>query len=439
MSPRPAPRTRLLRELDRPADAYRGIGPNWFATVMGTGIVANAAVTLPLDVPGLRGAAVAVWLLAAVLLLAVSTATAALWTRRRDIARGHVADPAMILFYGTPPMALLTVGAGAVVHGPHLIGTPAALAAGTILWILGTLTGLATTVAVPYAMITRHRPGLDTVSATWLLPVVPPMVSAATGPLLIPHAGGHEARLALLLACYAMFGISLVATLALLPLIWARLLLHGTGPAVAVPTLFIVLGPLGQSATAAHTLGAVAGGVLPGHLGQACEVFGVLYGVPVLGSALAWLALAGALLARARRRGLAFAMTWWSLTFPVGTCVTAASGLADQTGSETLRWVAVALFLLLTAAWAVVGTRTARGCLSGRLLRTPPREPGPPPRVAPRARPRRVAPHEHTRPDTGATPGRPPKRRRSDRPTAAYPDPAPVGAPAETTPGRTTG
>ncbi|UGQ13649.1 TDT family transporter [Yinghuangia sp. ASG 101] len=382
MSPSPSRRTRLLRELDRPGDAYRGIGPNWFASVMGTGIVANAAATLPFHVPGLHAVAVLGWLLATALLIALTVATAALWTRQRAIARGHVADPAMVIFFGAPPMALLTVGAGTVLYGPGLLGRSAALGIGTALWSLGTLAGLACAVAVPYVMITRHRSRLDGVFATWLLPVVPPMVSAATGPLLIPHVGGHEARLALFLACYAMFGISLFATLALLPLIWARLFLHGTGPAVMVPTLFIVLGPLGQSVTAAHTIGAVAGDVLPAHLTGACADFALLYGVPVLGAALAWFALAVVLGIRARRRGLPFAMTWWSLTFPVGTCVTGASGLAAQTRAEALRWAAVVLFLLLAAAWAVVGAHTARGCLSGRLFRTPAAPPVPVPAAA---------------------------------------------------------
>ena len=45
------------------------LGPNWFASVMGTGIVATAAATLPVHVPGLRAFAACVWVLAAVLLL----------------------------------------------------------------------------------------------------------------------------------------------------------------------------------------------------------------------------------------------------------------------------------------------------------------------------------------------------------------------------------
>src|SRR6266545_2977098 len=45
------------------------LGPNWFASVMGTGIVATAGATLPLHVPGLRGFAQAVWLAATVWLV----------------------------------------------------------------------------------------------------------------------------------------------------------------------------------------------------------------------------------------------------------------------------------------------------------------------------------------------------------------------------------
>ena len=46
--------------------------------------------------------------------------------------------------------------------------------------------------------------------ATWLLPVVPPMVSAATGAALIAHLPTARLQPAMLLGCYAMFGLSLV-------------------------------------------------------------------------------------------------------------------------------------------------------------------------------------------------------------------------------------
>ena len=60
-----------------------------------------------------------------------------------------------------------------------------------------------------------------------------------------------------------MFGISLLASLVIITQIWSRLVHHKTGPAVMVPTLWIVLGPLGQSITAAGNLGTQAAHVLP--------------------------------------------------------------------------------------------------------------------------------------------------------------------------------
>ncbi|KZS63268.1 hypothetical protein A4G28_10625 [Mycobacterium ostraviense] len=40
------------------------IGPTWFASVMGTGIVAIAGATLPVHLPRLRAFAEAVWVIA---------------------------------------------------------------------------------------------------------------------------------------------------------------------------------------------------------------------------------------------------------------------------------------------------------------------------------------------------------------------------------------
>lgn len=90
-----------------------------------------------------------------------------------------------------------------------------------------------------------------------------------------------------------------------------------------------------------------------------------------MGFALLWLALATAMVVRAARNGMGFAMTWWAFTFPVGTCVTGAAGLARHTGLDALTWLAVAMYVALVAAWAAAGTRTALGVVSGALTTAP--------------------------------------------------------------------
>jgi len=339
---------------------------------MGTSIVASAGVALPVHVPGLRAACTVVWALAAVMLAVLLVARAGHWAAHRDQARGHLLDPAVAPFYGCLSMALLAVGGSTMVVGRDVIGHGPAVAVDAVLYTAGTVTGLAAAVTIPYLMVVRHRIEAGNASPVWLLPVVAPMVSAALGPLLIPELPAGQWREALLLACYAMFGLSLLATLVMLPLIFARLVHQGPLPLALTPTLFLVLGPLGQSTTAVGQLADVARGVVPAPYAGGFEAFALLYGVPVMGFALMWLALAAALVVRAMRHGMTFAMTWWGFTFPVGTCVTGAAGLARHTGLTAYTWLAVALYALLVTAWAVAGLRTLRGLLSGALLAAPP-------------------------------------------------------------------
>jgi C4-dicarboxylate transporter/malic acid transport protein len=359
----------LLKELDRPEHVFRDLGPNWYASIMGTGIVAIAGAKLPVAVPGLHVFATAVWVLAATALIALTAAWAVHWARYPGRARAHAANPVMAQFWGAPPMALMTVGTGTLLLGPSLIGTGAAVAADWVLWTAGTALGLVTACWIPYLMMTRHEISPDGAFGGWLMPVVPPMVSAAGGALLIPHLPPGQGRETLLLACYAMFGISLIASMIIITQIWARLVTHKTLPAVMVPTLWILLGPLGQSITAAGNLGAAATGVLHAPYAAGAAVIGLLYGVPVWGFAMLWLVLAAAITLRSARRGLPFSLTWWSFTFPVGTCVTGTIVLAAHTGDVALRWASVVLYCLLVAAWLVVAVRTARGSATGGLFR----------------------------------------------------------------------
>ncbi|MFJ1753797.1 C4-dicarboxylate ABC transporter [Kitasatospora sp. NPDC088134] len=348
------------------------LGPNWYAVVMGTAITGNAAAALPVDVPGRAVLAEAVWTLSLVLLAVLLAARAVHLARHREQARRTLLeDPAAAVFYGCPPMALLAVGYGALTVGGPVLGERAGLALDLLLWTVGTGCALAVAAGLPYLMITRYRLSVLEANPTWLLPVVAPMVSAALGPALVPHLPAGAPRQALLYGCVAMFGASLLATLALLPVVLGGLL-HTRLPAlVLTPSLFLVLGPLGQSTTAVHQFADALPLALPGAgPGAAAAARGLaeVYGVAVMGFALLWLAVAVAANLRALRAEMPFAMTWWAFTFPVGTLVTGATALARHTGFAGFTVLAAALYLLLFAAWSVAAVRTAAGLRAGRLL-----------------------------------------------------------------------
>lgn len=346
-------------------------GPNWFASVMGTGIVATAGVTLPVQVRGLHAFSQVVWVIAAVLLVLLIVAVSIQWFRHPTVARGHVRNPQMTHFYGAAPMALLTVGSGALLTGKDLIGERIAVDLAWVLWTTGTIGGLFTAVTIPFVMFTQLEVEPDAAFGGWLMPVVPPMVSAASGALLIPHMAPGSGRTTMLYGCYAMFGLSLVAALIIISMIWSRLALYGTSGTTRVPTLWIVLGPLGQGITAAGLLGANAALAVPPDLAGGMNVFAVLFGVPVWGFAVLWIVLATELTVRTLRRGMPFALTWWSLTFPVGTFVTGTTQLANHTGLPAFRVAAAVAYIGLLGTWGLVAAQTTRGSLGGGLFAPP--------------------------------------------------------------------
>jgi len=348
-----------------------GIGPNWFASVMGTGIVANAGATLPVHLPGLPTFTRAVWVLATLMLVVLLAVMGGHWLRHPTVARSHARNPQMAHFYGAAPMALLTVASGAVLVGGDLIGEHAAVELAWALWAAGTVGGLFTAVSIPYLMFTQHSVEPDAAFGGWLMPVVPPMVAAATGALLIPHMPAGVGRQTMFYGCYAMFGLALVAAFIIISMIWSRLALYGTSGTARVPTLWIVLGPLGQSITAAGLLGLNAAMAVEPDIAAAMNSFAILFGVPVWGFAVLWIALATALTVRTLRRGMPFALTWWSLTFPVGTFVTGTTQLAVHTGLSAFSFAALIAYLGLLSTWLLVAARTARGSLRGNLLAPP--------------------------------------------------------------------
>src|SRR5689334_10694731 len=119
---------RIMPDLRRPADAFRNLGPNWYAVVMGTAIVANAAALLPVDVPALRWVGLGVWILATLLLIVLTVSRGIHLLRHTEAAKGQLSE-ASVLFYGCPPMAALAVGAGTLSLGKDLIGLHTAVLA----------------------------------------------------------------------------------------------------------------------------------------------------------------------------------------------------------------------------------------------------------------------------------------------------------------------
>ena len=325
--------------------------PNWFSAVMGTGIVATSGVALHSVWPAMGVLTTSFWVIA----LAGLVVASCLFLGKGPA--DHAADPGMAHFYGAPAMALVTVGAGTLELGPQFVGDSAAVWVGGALWAVGTAAGVFTTVWVPFRTITGTQSSADGAMPSWLMPVVPPMVSAATGPLLLPHVPPGDIRSGLLATCYALFGLTLIVGFLTMTMIYSRLIHRGLPSVQVAPTVWIMLGMIGQSIAAAVLLGSSAHLVFDGEqasIANGLRIFGIGYGLVMSGFAGFVFVLAALITVHNVRRGLTFTPTWWSFTFPIGTCVTGSASLAVAVGSTPLRVIAAALFALLLITWVVV-------------------------------------------------------------------------------------
>ncbi|MGU3290985.1 SLAC1 family transporter [Williamsia sp. M5A3_1d] len=342
---------------------FAHITPNWFTTVMGTGIVAVAAAGLPVGDTALRPFGSTVWLLSVAVFVVVSAAFALHWLRHRDIARAYARHATMAHFYGAPAMAAMTVGAGTLLYAPPAIGTTAAVLTDAVLWSAGTAAGVVTLLVVGVGSLRRPDRG-GPAAPTRMMSVVAPMVSASTGALLAEHVSDTALAHLIVGTASITFVAALVAGGATAVAVFARIHTVGAPEHAAAPTVWIPLGMLGQSITAALALGVASGSA-------GLHTLGMGFGSVVAALAAVTIAVAITVTTRAALRGLPFSMTWWSFTFPIGTCVTGASALGKATGSGALDTVAVAGFVILVAAWAVVAIRTVAAVSRGELPAAP--------------------------------------------------------------------
>lgn len=360
-----------LTALSHPREVVRQFTPQWFVAVMGTGVTAMALTRIGGGV--LTPVAQALWLAAAGLFVVFAGLYAARWALYPHEARRIFAHGSMSMFFGAAPMGLAVVINGLLAFGPSILG-PAAVPLAHGLWVIDAVLALACGVLVPYLMFTRQDHSLEGMTALWLLPVVATEVAGTTGGLLVPHLADAGARLATLVASWALWVSALPVVMAILTILLLRMALHRLPAAGLEATSWLALGPVATGSLGVQALGDAARPVLVAHglpeLGAAAQGFGVIGGLLFWGVGVWWLALA--LLITARGRGGApFGLGWWAYVFPLGVYALATLRLGEALRFEPLRLVGEGLAVVLVGVWAMVAGRTLSGAWAGRLFVAP--------------------------------------------------------------------
>ncbi len=323
---------------------------------MGTGILAICASISPVRFPGLAEIGRALFLVDLALFVAFAVLLAVRLIRSPETLGATLVDVDVAQAWGAPPMAAFTVAVGLLRIGPAFFGEPACNAAAQVLWIAGAAISIASAFVVPYMMFTQHELTTKGTYGSWLLPVVPPIVASVPAALLLP-TWPHAIAGSMLALAYGLLGIGVVLAGILIVIFYSRLLFDNVPSPALVPTMWIVVGPLGQSVAGFLALGSVAHLVWP-EFAHGLLAAGLAYALVIWGFGTYWLAMAIVVTLRAVRLRMPFTLGWWAFTFPVGTLTAGTYGLYGATHAAIFLVAGAGTLALLAAMWALVTYRS---------------------------------------------------------------------------------
>ena len=336
------------------SNPIKNFAPSWFASVMGTGILALTSLFYAQYLPFLRYVARALFYLNVTLFGILLVPWLLRWILFRARALRDLNDPVVSNFYPTLSIGMLVLAADFFVIGN-------CFSVGLWFWVVGTALTIMFALLVPYIMFKGEHVTIDHVNPAWFIPPV--------GLIVIPIAGsrviGHFEGLAnewVIFANYFGWGAGFFLYLALLAICMYRFFLHKPLPNVLAPTVWINLGPIGAGTVALLNL-----------VTHCCfiadqEPF-LVFGFLFWGFGMWWVVMAILLtLHYIRRLSLPYAMSWWAFTFPLGAYVAATHLIAQRLGIGLIDHIGFALYILLFALWAVTATRTLIHAFKGDLF-----------------------------------------------------------------------
>ncbi len=362
---------RPFNRLTHPREVIRQFTPNWFAVVMGTGVLALA---LPQAFARLHPVAEALWWLALGLFVLFSVLYSARWLMFFHEARRIFSHSTVSMFFGTIPMGLATVLNGALVFGLARFGE-GILPWVEALWWVDVGMALLCGVAIPFLMFTRQEHSIDQMTAVWLLPVVAAEVAAASGGLLAPHLADSARQLQMLVTSYVLWAVSLPVAFSILTILILRMVLHKLPPAHMAASSWLALGPIGTGALGMLLLGGDAPAIFAANglagFGETARGLGLIAGLVLWGCGFWWLLTAVLITLKHVHQGMPFNLGWWGFTFPLGVYALATLRLGAWLELGFFKGMGALLVLALVGLWALVGWRTLCGAWRGELFVSP--------------------------------------------------------------------
>ncbi|MCS7069229.1 MAG: C4-dicarboxylate transporter [Meiothermus sp.] len=344
--------------------SVRYLNPAWFASVMGTGVVALALAQF-----GLIGLALPLYVLAWLALAALLVLYLAKLGRYPQAVLADLQHPLFAQMLPTLPIALVVMSLATRILplGEGL------LPLGQGLFWVGMVLIFGVGLLVVFTVSTQLRLPLEAANGVWFIPPV--------SALLVPMAGGlwlstfpKVWQKEIWVVSGLFLGIGFFLYLFVLASFLQRMYAHGRLEPHFLPSVFIGLAPVGLLVLAPWRW--LEGGAQVGLVPQVWVENWPVVGLAIWGLGLWWLVyslalLLDTLLVECRRVQFHFAPGWWGFVFPLGAFTLATLALSRGLESAFLGSLAWALLLLLGVFWLWVMLYSLRAWFSLGALRPP--------------------------------------------------------------------
>jgi len=345
----------MLRDIECKCQIAKNFTPSWFASVMGTGILAITSMFYSQYLPFLKDAAYFFFYFNVALFFILLIPWLLRWIYFKKEAMADMNHPVLSNFYATIAIAMLVLAANFIVIGDNMI-------AGKIFWFVGLFATIFFGVLTPYLMFRGTHVKLDHINPAWFIPPVGLIVIPIAGSLIISQFSGMLQEFVIFIN-YFGWGAGFFLYLSLLAVCMYRFILHHPLPSTLAPTIWINLGPIGAGTVALINLVNNSSFI---SMKEPFFVFGLIF----WGFGVWWVMMAIIMTIHyVKKLKLPYAMSWWAFTFPLGAYVAASHIVANIFSIELIDYIGFVLYLLLIFFWSFTLAKTAVNTYHGTLFK----------------------------------------------------------------------
>ncbi|KAI9677363.1 MAG: hypothetical protein M1822_008170 [Bathelium mastoideum] len=374
--------TRLKRPLFRAL--VEDFGPVWFTWCMNAGIIAIILHQFPYQFHGIGVLSTIAFMIDFTLFILFSVIFLLHFALfRRQAWRELIEDPSALGLFASWPIAWMTlVSFIALTVSQASWGGHAFTIVAYVMWWIGAAWVLGTLLFVVIILINRHEASHAKLPPVIIIPTVGVATVATIGGLLSSYALNISARLAVpvIIFSFCVAGIGLLTATVLYTILFHQLFANGWPEPEQIGTMFVFVGPMGQTATALQMLGTAAdtfnrfggydkGTFLTMTAAMPLDIACILIALMLSGFGVVALILAfSGMLFRLFRRELRWTVSWNAIIFPTGTLTTSMLMFSIEMNSPFFRVITAILLVFLLIVFFVNLGFTAWEIFRGRLL-----------------------------------------------------------------------